>query len=88
MVLTDADFGRAYLTDGWATRFLMSLFQDHVVLFVGYSHNDIVMNYLARGLPPSAQPRFALTSEADFGRWKLLGIEALHYPRPTINTLN
>src|ERR1700687_146299 len=79
MVLTDADFGRAYLTDGWATRFLMSLFQDHIVLFVGYSHSDVVMNYLARGLPPNAQPRFALTSEADFSRWKLLGIEALHY---------
>ena len=26
MVLTDADLGRAYLTDGWASRFLVELF--------------------------------------------------------------
>jgi NAD-dependent SIR2 family protein deacetylase len=26
MILTDRDFGRAYLTDGWATRFLQRLF--------------------------------------------------------------
>src|SRR5579862_3268924 len=28
-VLTDADFGRAYLTEGWATRFLQALFQEY-----------------------------------------------------------
>ena len=36
MVLTDADFGRAYLTEGWARRFLVDLFQTSTVLFVGY----------------------------------------------------
>ena len=47
------DFGRAYLTEGWARRFLVDLFRSFPVLFVGYSHNDIVMTYLARALPPS-----------------------------------
>ena len=51
MVLTDADFGRAYLTEGCARRFLLDLFQSFTVLFVGYSHDDIVMHYLARALP-------------------------------------
>ena len=39
MVLTDHDFGRAYLTesDGWARRFLVDLFATYTVLFVGYS---------------------------------------------------
>jgi len=53
------------------------------VLFVGYSHNDVVMNYLARGLPPvTSAPRFAFTSEreSDVGRCKFLGITPLLYP--------
>ena len=48
MVLTDADFGRAYLTEGWARRFLVELFRSFTVMFVGYSHDDTVMKYLAR----------------------------------------
>ena len=44
MVLTDKEFGRAYLTDGQARRFLVELFRSFSVLFVGYSHNDTVMN--------------------------------------------
>jgi hypothetical protein len=64
LVLTDSDFGRAYLTEGWARVFLQKLFERYTVLFVGYSHNDPVMNYLVRGLPPPAgtRKRFALTA--------------------------
>lgn len=60
MVLTDADFGRAYLTEGWARRFLSELFRNFSVLFVGYSHNDAILSYLARALPVSEKARFAL----------------------------
>ncbi len=64
MVLTDQDFGRAYLTEGWARRFLVDVFQTYTVLFVGYSHNDVVMNYLARALPATrVAGRYALTEE-------------------------
>lgn len=45
MVLTDQDFGRAYLTEGWARRFLVALFRQFTVLFVGYGHNDMVRNH-------------------------------------------
>ncbi|KYH32461.1 SIR2 family protein [Neomoorella mulderi] len=62
LVLTDGDFGCAYLTEGWATNFLKGLFTQYVVLFVGYSHNDLIMEYLARGLFPGS-PRFALVSQ-------------------------
>ena len=82
MVLTDQDFGRAYLTEGWARRFLVALFRQFTVLFVGYGHNDMVMNYLARALPESAASRrFALTGEhdADLQRWRILGIEPIQY---------
>ncbi len=80
MVLTDRDFGRAYLTDGWARRFLVELFRSFTVLFVGYSHSDIVMTYLARALPIGEVIRFALTREdEDIDRWRLLGIEPVVY---------
>ena len=79
MVLTDADFGRAYLTEGWARRFLVDLFRTHPVLFVGYSHSDTVMNYLSRALPPGAGDRFALTDQPDNEEWQLLGVEPIGY---------
>ncbi|MGN8081555.1 DUF4020 domain-containing protein [Variovorax sp. 22077] len=73
MVLTDADFGRGYLTEGWARRFLVDVFRRFTVLFVGYSHDDVVMTYLARSLPVDALAgRFALTENGE--KWDLLGI--------------
>ena len=82
MVLTDADFGRAYLTEGWARRFLVDLFRSVTVLFVGYSHDDTVMRYLARGLPASdTKPRFALIENGDERRWTALNITPITYPR-------
>src|SRR5713101_2713475 len=81
LILTDRDFGRAYLTEGWARRFVQSLFSAYTVLFVGYSHNDTVMNYLARGLPPDAPGRrFALTDEVDPERWQFLNVTPIPYP--------
>ncbi|TKR30188.1 DUF4020 domain-containing protein [Luteimonas gilva] len=78
IVLTDADFGRAYLTEGWARRFLLDVFRTHTVLFVGYSHDDMVMNYLARALPADGSAgRYALT-ETD-GKWNLLGVQPVRF---------
>lgn len=81
LIVTDDDFGRAYLTDGWARRFVQDLFEHWTVLFIGYSHSDVVMTYLARGLPPSAQPRFVLTDEPNSPRWENLRITPVAYPR-------
>ena len=82
MVLTDADFGRAYLTEGWARRFLVEVFHRYTVLFAGYSHADVVMNYLARALPAdSVAGRFALTEED--GSWDLLGIKPIRFNKGT-----
>lgn len=82
LVLTDADFGRAYLTEGWARRFLVDVFRKFTVLFIGYSHSDVVMNYLARALPAdSFSKRFALTEED--GSWDLLGIQPIHFTKAT-----
>lgn len=79
-VLTDADFGRAYLTEAWASRFLRAMFSKYTVLFVGYSHKDTVMNYLARGLPPvEDKRRFVFTAEASLSKWEFLRIHPVVY---------
>ena len=82
LVLTDSDFGRAYITEGWATRFLERLFSGYLVLFVGYSHEDPLLSYLARGLTVGSGPgRFVLTPPDEDAKWKNLGIQPIHYPR-------
>ena len=88
MVITDEVFGRAYMTEGWAARFLVELFSNFTILFVGYSYDDTIMSYLTRALPPRATDRhFALTQETNFDaqRWRLLEIEPITYPQPSEN---
>jgi len=80
LILTDRDFGRAYLTDGWATQFLKSMFRSYIVLFIGYSHEDTVMRYLARGLPPGTE-RYAFSVEREAEKWRYLGITPIIYPQ-------
>ena len=50
LVLTAADFGRAYLSERWASRFVTELFREFTVVFVGYSLDDRVMSYLVDAL--------------------------------------
>jgi hypothetical protein len=82
LVLTGEDFGRAYLTEGWARFFLQRLFQHFTTLFVGYSHNDLPVEYLARGMSggPLA-PRFALVGSGDAGQWASLGIMEIAFEK-------
>lgn len=50
LILTSGDFGRAYLTERWASRFVSELFRNYVVCFVGYSINDPVLRYMMDAL--------------------------------------
>ena len=50
LVITAADFGRAYLTEAWAARFITDLFREFIVVFVGYSVSDPVMAYMVDAL--------------------------------------
>jgi hypothetical protein len=80
LVLTDADFGRAYLAEGWAGRFVLELFREYVVLFAGYSYGDTVMSYLTRGLAPTfGRQRYALAELGQRKKWELLGIQPIEY---------
>jgi SIR2-like domain/Domain of unknown function (DUF4020) len=78
MVLTDRDFSKAYITQGYARRFILELFKKCVVLFIGYSHNDTVLTYLARGLPSDEYlPRYAFfkdKEQSERQKWEDLGI--------------
>ncbi|MBT9608030.1 SIR2 family protein [Microbacterium sp.] len=83
MILTDRDFGHAYITDAWAARFLLPMFDQFTVVFIGYSHDDVIMRYLALGLPSSASAtesrRYAFTSSPGDAKWEYLGIRPIAY---------
>ena len=84
MVITVRDFGYAYLTGGSARRFLIELFSNFTILFVGYSYGDTIMNYLTDALPGREDGRrFALigANDDDINRWHRLGIEPIIYPQ-------
>ena len=84
-VLTDRSFGAAYLTRSWASRFLVELFGNNVVVFIGYSHGDPVMKYLATALPAGTR-RYAFVGISENGESEdvkvlnSLGITPVAYP--------
>ena len=91
LVLSSADFGAAYLVDGWATRFLRELFQHFVVLFVGYGADDLVVKYMLQALAVGLAERgegpraFALTQIEESEQstkltWEAKGVEPIMYP--------
>lgn len=49
-VLSSADFGRAYLSEGWATNFIRHLLERYTVVLVGYQAEDPPIKYLLQGL--------------------------------------
>lgn len=67
LVLSDGDFGQAYLTQGWAARFMATLFRDFTLCFVGYSIDDPVLRYMtaAHALDDRGQEMFAFAPCSD-----------------------
>jgi len=83
-VLSSADFGRAYLADGWATTFMRALMNRYRIVFVGYSADDPPMQYLLEALQVSAAPGrlYALQEgEASYasGLWRHKGVTAIPF---------
>lgn len=89
LLITSADFGKAYLRDGWAARFVVELFREFTVLFIGYGLNDPAMAYLIDALAADMGPKrqfkraFALAGFRDDGNdfdlqkklWKAKNLE-------------
>lgn len=87
LILSQADFGRAYLYMGWATRFLRALFDRYTVVLLGYSAEDPPIRYLFEGLHSMPSPRtqriytFAEGSQSEVdAKWASRGVKALAYP--------
>lgn len=80
MVVTDEDFGSAYLTEGYTTRFLMKLFDEYIVLFVGYSYNDIILRYLTRAMSRNAVNNRFIITDNEQAKWGVLGLVPILFP--------
>jgi hypothetical protein len=50
IVLSSGDFGLAYLSERWASRFVSELLKNFIVCFVGYSIEDPVLRYMMDAL--------------------------------------
>jgi|WetSurMetagenome_2_1015567.scaffolds.fasta_scaffold12020_6 hypothetical protein len=92
LIFTSGDFGSAYLTERWASRFVSELFRHFTVLFIGYSVDDPVMRYMTdaiaadkrRGYEHFKQPYALAGTKKDQLEnaklnWEAKGISALLY---------
>ena len=91
LVLTSGQFGRAYMTEGWATRFVAELFRRFVVVFVGYSVDDPVMRYIVdsyRAVDPVVEemPTYAFVGSSKtkkdcvIAEWRTKHVKQIWYP--------
>ena len=80
-ILTDVDFGRAYITDGWASHFLVRMFSTYKTLFIGYSCGDMLVDYLTRSLSADmAENAFALDRSDDgLSDWESRGVTPIMF---------
>jgi hypothetical protein len=83
-VLSSADFGRAYLAEGWATTFMRALMERYRIVFVGYSADDPPIQYLLEALSRSARPGrlYAFHSgeaEEAAALWRHKGVTAIPF---------
>lgn len=77
MVVTDEDFGKAYLTEGYASRFLTKLFDTYTVLFIGYSYKDTIVRYLTRAMSRNSRGNMYVLTDSETENWDNLGIRPI-----------
>lgn len=86
-VLSSAEFGRAYLAEGWATRFFKEVIDRYSVVFVGYNADDPPVQYLLEALNKSngrLNEVYAFQSgDADdaSSRWVHKGVTAIPFAK-------
>lgn len=81
MVLLAEDYGKAYVTKGWASRFLVDLFEKYHVLFIGYGCGDSPVDYLTRSISGRiAGNAYALCREdEDSSDWRIRGVTPISF---------
>lgn len=88
MVLTTSDYHQAYQASerGNANRFIEQLFRSSfTVIFIGYSHRDTHIEYIARGMKDIKVARFAFTTSNDADQWRERGVIPIPYNPPSQN---
>lgn len=85
-VLSSAEFGRAYLSEGWATNFIRHLLQKYTVVLVGYQAEDPPVKYLLQGLNHDGKYNSSKLYAFDRGlpeeieaKWRDRGVKAIAY---------
>jgi hypothetical protein len=88
LIIGSADYGRAYLSNGWALRFVKELLNRYTVVLVGYSAEDPPISYLLEGLngerTGARMPIFAFSDGEDAevkAKWKDRGVTAIPYDK-------
>lgn len=86
LIISSQNFGSAYLSHGWATRFLSNLLTRRTVVLVGYSGDDTLVRYLLEGLNSegsNANNIYAF-ERGEQGyietKWSQLGATGISYP--------
>ena len=85
-ILSSSQFGSAYLSEGWATRFFREIIDRYVVVFIGYTADDPPIKYLLEALNRKVGRldgiyafQSGLSSDAAV-KWLHKGVEAIPYP--------
>jgi hypothetical protein len=87
MVLTSADFGDAYLRNGWASRYIEDRMRIGTLILVGYRAEDAAMRLLLETLDadrdrfPDLGEIYAMEKGApgSASMWKVKGIKAIEF---------
>jgi hypothetical protein len=90
-ILSSSDFGRAYLSDGWATKFISTILERYYVVFVGYAADDPPVQYLLEALRVHLETTnrvYAFQSgsvgEAE-AKWRYKGVIPITYTYDELN---
>lgn len=90
-VLSSAEFGRAYLAEGWATRFFRDVIDRYTVVFIGYAAEDPPVEYLLEALNKTngkLKEVYAFQSGDDDeakARWEHKGVSAIPYSHANLH---
>lgn len=87
LILTSADFGDAYLRDGWASQYIEDRSRTATLVLLGYSADDAALRLLLETLDvdrarfPDLQPIYALDSAKEFSAelWRAKGIIPIEF---------
>lgn len=86
LIISSQNFGSAYLSHGWATRFLSNLLTRRTVVLIGYSGDDTLVRYLLEGLNSERSNTnniyaFECGEQGDIeSKWSQLGATGISYP--------